>query len=130
MTVTVTIDAETARICLPALKRAITDAEFRANAAGNDAAFHREENRACALDCLVTALERALPSAKPALGQVTPSQPDPSRLCCDNCAVGLTPATANFVESLSRDCASANAGESGTLCCTCLERDRLACDAA
>ena len=65
MTVTVTIDAETARICLPALKRAITDAEFRANAAGNDAAFHREENRACALDCLVTALERALPSAKP-----------------------------------------------------------------
>lgn len=58
MTVTVTINAETARICLPALKRAITDAEFRANAA--------EENRACALYCLVTALELALPPAKPA----------------------------------------------------------------
>ena len=61
MTVTVTIDAETARICLPAVKQALTDATFRANAARNDAAFHREENRACALDCLIAALERALP---------------------------------------------------------------------
>jgi len=61
-----------------------------------------------------------------ALGQVTPAQPDPSRLCCDHCAVGLTHDSAHFVESLSRDCASANAGESATLCGECIEREECA----
>jgi len=58
-----------------------------------------------------------------AAGPLTPAQPE--RVCCDHCAVGLTTQTAHFVECLSRDCASANAGESGTLCATCFERDSL-----
>ena len=60
MTVTVTIPTETARTCLPALRRALTDAEYAAEAAATASIFREWEARAVALDCLIHALERAL----------------------------------------------------------------------
>ena len=38
---------------------------------------------------------------------------------CDDCGIGLDPAERCVVESLRRDTASANTGESATLCPKC-----------
>ena len=67
MPVTVTMPTETARICVPALRRALRDAESRAAAAGIDSTLGSVElERAVAIDCLIAALNRAIIDPYPA----------------------------------------------------------------
>lgn len=77
---TIDLAPNVARACLPALRKAITHAEARAELARTDAAFHAAENEYCVLDCLLKALERAVqPSLPAAVAKSQPSELDIAR---------------------------------------------------